>query len=107
MALTTDDLKKIKNIHLSNEGQLLKKIKVMFDESLEIKLEEKLEEKFKDKLGGLPSKEEFYEQTDKLMKELKDSREEHTMLRGRIYDNTDRLDHLEKIHPEYTHVALA
>lgn len=51
-----------------NEAKLLKKIKVMFDETLEIKLDQKLDEKFKEKLGNLPSKDQFYEETLKVLK---------------------------------------
>ena len=90
-----------------DETKLLKKIKVMFDESLEIKLDEKLEEKFKEKLGSLPSKDQFYEETLKVLKKLDDIEGQMTMLSGRTYDNTDRLDPFEKIHPDYTHPAFA
>lgn len=80
--LTKTDLSLIKNV-----------MKVTIDEELDVKLDEKLDEK----LGHLPSKEEFYNQTDKLMKELKNMREEHTMLSGRVYDNHEpRIKKVEK-----------
>lgn len=76
--LTKNDLSLIKNV-----------MKVTIDEELDVKLDEKL--------GFLPTKEEFYDQTDKLMKELKDMREEHTMLSSHVYDNHEpRIKKIEK-----------
>jgi len=83
MSLTTTDLKLIKDV-----------MKITIDEELDVKLEEKLDEK----LRNLPSKEEFFDQTDKLMKELKDLREEDTILTHKVYDNhEDRIDKIEKV----------
>ncbi len=90
-----------------DEIKLLKKIKIMFDETLEIKLDEKLEEKFKEKLGNLPTKDQFYEETLKVLKKLDDIEVQMTMLSNRTYDNTDKIEKLEKIHPHYTHSAFA
>jgi len=82
MSLTTNDLKLIKDV-----------MKITIDEELAVKLDEKLDEKLK----YLPTREEFFDQTDKLMKELKDMREEHTVLSGRVYDNHEpRIDKIEK-----------
>lgn len=81
MALTTNDLRLIKDI-----------VKITIDEELDVKLEEK----FNEKLGALPNKEEFYEQTDKIMKELKDIREEHTILTNKVYeDHETRMEKIE------------
>lgn len=90
-----------------NEAKLLKKIKMMFDESLEVKLDEKLDEKFKDKLGNLPTKDQFYEETLKIMKRLDNIEEQTKMLSSRTYDNTDKIDKLEKIHPQNSHPTFA
>ncbi len=90
-----------------DETKLLKKIKVMFDESLELKLDEKLDEKFKDKLGNLPTKDQFYEETLKIMKRLDNIEEQTKMLSSRTYDNTDKIGKLEKIHPHNSHSAFA
>lgn len=90
-----------------DEGKLLKKIKVMFDESLEVKLEEKLDEKFKEKLGNLPTKDQFYEETLKIMKRLDNIEEQTKMLSSRTYDNTDRIEKLQKIHLHNSHPAFA
>jgi predicted nuclease with TOPRIM domain len=81
-------------------------IKQLLDDVLEYKLDEKIGEKVKEYVGSLPTKEEFNSRMDEIMGELKTIREEMTMLSGRTYDNTDRLDQLEKIHPDYTHVAF-
>lgn len=67
----------------------------------------KLDEKFKDKLGNLPTKKEFYEQTDKLMKEVKDSREEQSMLSPHSSDHSDAIKALQKIHPHNSHPTFA
>ena len=82
MSLTTNDIKLIKDV-----------MKITIDEELDTKLDEKLDEK----LGLLPTKEEFFNKTDKLMKELKDMREEHTMLSHRVYeDHESRIKKVEK-----------
>jgi len=68
-------------------------MKITIDEELDLKLEEK----FNEKLGLLPTKKEFFEQTDKLMKELRDMREEHMMLSHRVYeDHEPRIKDVEK-----------
>lgn len=57
----------------------------------------------KDDISHLPSKDEFYEQNDKLMKELKDSREEQTVLSAHSKRHTNQFEKLKKIHPNYQH----
>ncbi|OGM74165.1 hypothetical protein A2382_01985 [Candidatus Woesebacteria bacterium RIFOXYB1_FULL_38_16] len=63
MSLTTKDLEAIREI---------------VEITVDVKLEEKLEEKFEEKLKYLPNKEEFYASQDKLMKEIRDLRDEVT-----------------------------
>ncbi|AKM83434.1 hypothetical protein A2422_01005 [Candidatus Woesebacteria bacterium RIFOXYC1_FULL_31_51] len=82
-----------------NEDKLLKKIKILLDDTVDIKIDEKLDEK----IGKLPTKTELYKQTDKIMKELKTVREEQSLLSQHSKDNSDRLDNLEKIHPAGIH----
>lgn len=53
----------------------------------------------------LPTKEEYYEREDKTMKELKEIREEITVLGGRVSNHSDRIEVLEKIHPQGAHFA--
>ena len=90
MALTNGDLKAIGNL-------------------VGVVLDEKIEEKglvTKDDLKYLPTKEEFYSQTDKMMKELRDMREEKTVQGGQISDIYDKIDALEGIHPGGVHVSI-
>jgi len=54
------------------------------------------EEKLEEEIGHLPTKEEFYGQTDKVMKELQDMREEHTISIGQVSDHSDRIEKLEE-----------
>lgn len=61
----------------------------------------------KEDLKYLPSKEEFYEQTDKLMKEVKDSREEQAGLSQHDKDQFDAISKLQSIHPHNSHPAFA
>ena len=81
----------------------LKKIKLLFDESIDLIVDDKLDSKIKEYVGNLPTRKEFYEQTDKLMKELKDSREEQSMLSLHSKDHTDDIQKLKNIHPHGLH----
>jgi hypothetical protein len=84
MSLTTNDLKLVKDV-----------MKITIDEELDVKLEEKLDEKLK----YLPTKEEFYEREDKIMAELKDVREEITVLSDlnrKVNDHEERIEKVEK-----------
>lgn len=47
-------------------------------------------------ISHLPSKEEFFNSEAKLMKELKDMREEHTVQGEQVRRNTDRIENVEK-----------
>ena len=58
----------------------------------------------KDDIKHLPTKEEFYQKMDEVMGELKAIREEQTLLAHRLPDHEDRLEKLEKIHPDYRHL---
>ena len=80
MTLTNGDFKNIKQL-----------IKITLDE------DESLVRK--DDIKHLPSKEEFYEQTDKIMGELKAVREEMTMLSDlnrKVNDHDARIEKVEK-----------
>lgn len=84
MSLTNNDLKLIKDV-----------MKVTIDEELHVKLDEKFEEKLK----YLPTKDEFFDREDKLMGELKNIREEITMLSDinrKVNDNEERIEKVEK-----------
>ncbi len=74
---------------------------------IEVTLDEKLEEKFTEKLGSLPSKDEFYEQTTKLLKKMEDMEVSIDILDNRTSKHTDQIEDLQKIHPDNKHFALA
>ncbi len=91
MALTSGDLKKIKEV-------------------FELVFVEKVEELglvSKEDIKHLPTKEDFYAKEDTLMKELKDSREEVLMLSQHSSDHSDAIEALQKIHPHNSHPNFA
>ena len=59
-------------------------------------VEDVVDEKLEKKLKHLPTKDDFYQMMDKLMTELKGSREEQTVLSGQVSENRDRIEHVEK-----------
>ena len=52
-------------------------------------VDEKLEKKLNEKLTYFPSKEEFYDLMDKIMKEMENIREDSKMGTGKIYNHED------------------
>ena len=71
---------------------LMPQIKLLISETIE----KELEEKFNEKLSYLPTKEEFFTQEDKVMKELKSLREE-VAITGDLYKKTNkRVDLVDK-----------
>lgn len=72
-------------------------------------LDEKIEEKglvTKDDLKYLPTKDEFYEETAKILKKLDDLEVEKDLLLHRSSDHSDRIEDLEEIHPGGVHASL-
>jgi hypothetical protein len=63
----------------------------LLEEVLEYKLEEKLDEKFKDRFDNLPTKDQFYEETLKVLTKLDNIETQMKMLSNRTYDNTDKI----------------
>ena len=57
----------------------------------------------KEDLGFLPTRDEFNSRLDEVMGELKDIREEITMLSQHSRDNSGSIERLEKIHPQNSH----
>jgi len=58
-----------------------------------------VDEKIEEKTKFLPTKDEFYEQTDKIMSELKIVREEVAIqsdLNRKVNDHDDRIEKIEK-----------
>lgn len=89
MALTNGDLKAIGNL-------------------VGVVLDEKIEEKglvTKDDIKHLPSKDEFYAETTKILKKMDDLEVEKDLLSHRSSDHSDRIEALEKIHPAGKHFA--
>ncbi|MEK7521841.1 MAG: hypothetical protein AAB599_03525 [Patescibacteria group bacterium] len=68
-------------------------------------IEQLIDEKVVEKIKLLPTKDEFFEKMDQVMGELQAIRDEHTMRDGRIDDHEERIENLEKIHPQDTHAA--
>jgi len=50
----------------------------------------------KDDLGGIPTKDEFYKKTTKLLKEIQDMRGELELVNGRSSENRERITKIEK-----------
>lgn len=74
-------------------------------QAMELVLDEK-EVITKSDLKFLPSKEEFYEQTLKILKSLDDLKMEKDLLAAHSKDHTDRIEALEKIHPHGKHATI-
>ncbi len=91
MTLTDSDFKALKEL-----------MEVTFDERLEIKLDEKLDEK----LSHLPSKDEFYEETAKILKKQDDLEIEKDILSNRVSEHSDELEKLKEIHPGFKHTSV-
>lgn len=73
----------------------------VFEDLIDRKIEEKAETLLatKDDIKHLPSKEEFYSESDKLMTELKAVREEITILSDlnrKVNDHEERIEKVEK-----------
>ena len=76
MTLTDEDLKALKDL-------------------MEVTFEEKLDEKLDEKLSHLPSKDEFYEQTGKILKRLDDLEVEKDVLSHQVSKHEDRIEKIE------------
>ena len=79
MILTDDDLKAIKDL-----------MEVTIDETIE-----KKELVTKSDISHLPNKDEFYEQTGKILKRLDDLEQEKDVLSHRFSDHSDRIEKIE------------
>lgn len=98
--LTDNDLRKIKAIFSQRNISLEKRmdkiggvIGKIVEETNNVK---ELVEEIKERTRLLPTKDEFFTAMDKLMDEIKKSREEQTAISGRISVHEDRLEKLEK-----------
>ena len=70
------------------------------------RLEKAIDKKLEERLKNIPTKHEFFNAMDKLMKELKAMREEHQIAVPRIYDHEERISSLEEIHPSGQHATV-
>jgi len=59
----------------------------------------------KEDLKYLPTKDEFYEETLKILKGIEDLKDEKDILSHQVSDHSDRIEKLEKIHPQGKHLA--
>lgn len=103
MALTNDDKNFIVDTIASAFVKDRKYLKVYLDDLFDIKLGEK----FKEKFGNLPTKDQFYEENLKIYKRLDNIEEQTKMLSSRTYDNTDKIEKFQKIHPHNSHPIFA
>lgn len=89
-------------------GEDIIKIKKALSEEIVFRLDEKLGlesgQSLDDKLSHLPSKDQFYEENDKLMGELKAIREEQSLITDQYKRSFDEIEELKKIHPNNTHI---
>ena len=53
----------------------------------------------------LLTKDEFYKETLRILKELEDLKTEKDILSHNVSDHSDRIEALEKIHPQEAHFA--
>ncbi len=53
----------------------------------------------------LPTKDQFYKETIKILKKLDDLEAEKDILSHNVSDHSDRIEALEKIHPNGVHFA--
>jgi len=60
-------------------------------------IEELVKSSVKEEIRNLPTKEEFFGKSDEIMKELKDMREEQSVLTNKVYeDHESRIAKVEK-----------
>jgi pyoverdine/dityrosine biosynthesis protein Dit1 len=89
----------IKKIKAENTFEIIK-------EAVKLALSE-MDITTKDDLKYLPDKDTFFEENLKILKRLDNIEEQTKMLSNRTYDNTDRIEKLKNIHPNYAHPTLA
>lgn len=75
----------------------------LIDVRINYALDNKLNQMLDEKIGSLPTKDEFYAETLKILKKLEDIEIEKDILSDHSSNHSDRLEKLEKIHPHYKH----
>lgn len=71
-------------------------------DKIEVVVEKKVDEKTK----NLPTKDEFYEQTLKVLKKLDNLEESMDIVSSRQSKHSDQIEALEKIHPQGIHSVV-
>jgi len=84
--LTNDDLNKIQLLIMAGSNQVIKRIDEVDDKIQRVEKSIKL----------LPAKEEHFDSMDKLMGEIKKSREEQEIIGEQLSNHSDRLEKLEE-----------
>jgi predicted nuclease with TOPRIM domain len=75
--------------------KLFDAIKQLINVTVEEKLDEHGLSEVSSKIDRLPTKDEFYTKMDELIGEVRDNREEQTVLSGQVSELRDRVDDLE------------
>ena len=83
-------------------------LKEWIDIAVDEKLDKVIETKIatKDDISHLPSKDDFYKETARLLSKMEDIEDSITILNNRTSDHSDKLEKLEKIHPQYAHASI-
>lgn len=89
MALTAQDLNKIISATQKIVGYAVSELK----------------EELSSQISHLPTKDEFFTMEDKVVGELKKTREEQDLLTYRVSQHTDDITALQDIHPQNKHIA--
>ena len=103
MALTKSDKTYIENIlnkALNGQESKFENVLIKQESKFENKLDE-IEQKFENKL--IKFRDDFYTKIDPILKEVVTNRDERTLLSAHSKDHTDRIENLEKIHPQGKH----
>jgi ureidoglycolate hydrolase len=69
-------------------------------------IEKIVDEKITEKTRNLPTKDEFFEETLKVLKKLDNLQEAMDIVSARQSTHSDQIEALEKIHPLGSHTAL-
>ena len=75
-------------------------------ELVETIVDERLDEKLDEKLSHLPTKDEFYKETLKILKKLDNVETAMKLTTSRVSTHSDKIEKLKKIHPSYQHASL-
>lgn len=80
----------------TSNSKLLENIEIIVRTTIREEVDDIVEKKLNDKLKNFPTKEEFFDNTDKIMGELKAIREDNEILNGRTSDHANQLESHEQ-----------